>query len=30
MVKRRAGWNRGSNDWEFFSLDVSRDGDARS
>ena len=23
MVKRRAGWNPGSNDWEFFSLDVS-------
>jgi hypothetical protein len=26
MVKRRAGFNAGTNDWEFFSLDVSRDG----
>jgi hypothetical protein len=26
MVKRGAGWNAGSNDWEFFSLDVSPTG----
>ncbi len=26
MVKRRAGWNAGSHDWEFFSLDVSASG----
>ena len=26
MVKRRAGWNAGSHDWEFFSLDVSPTG----
>jgi hypothetical protein len=26
MVKRRAGWNAGSHDWEFFSLDVSAAG----
>ena len=26
MVKRRAGWNAGSHDWEFFSLDVSPAG----
>ena len=26
MVKRRAGWNAGSHDWEFFSLDTSATG----
>jgi hypothetical protein len=26
MVKRRAGWNAGTHDWEFFSLDVSPEG----
>lgn len=26
MVKHRAGWNRATNDWEFFSLDVSPTG----
>jgi hypothetical protein len=26
MVKRRAGWNPGSNDWEFFSLDTTAAG----
>lgn len=26
MVKRRAGWNPDTNDWEFFFLDVSEEG----
>jgi hypothetical protein len=26
MVKHRAGWNRATNDWEFFALDVSDTG----
>jgi hypothetical protein len=26
MVKRRAGWNAASNDWEFFSLDATAAG----
>lgn len=26
MVKRRAGWNPGTNDWEFFFLRVAGDG----
>ena len=26
MVKRRAGWNAGSHDWEFFSLETSPSG----
>lgn len=26
MVKRRAGWNRATNDWEFFFLDVDEQG----
>ena len=26
MVKRRAGFDPGSNDWEFFELDVTADG----
>jgi hypothetical protein len=26
MVKRGAGWNDASNDWEFFSLDVTPEG----
>ena len=26
MVKRRAGFNAATNDWEFFSLDVSKTG----
>lgn len=26
MVKRRAGWNPATNDWEFFFLDVSPEG----
>ena len=26
MVKRVAGWNAATNDWEFFALDVSSDG----
>jgi hypothetical protein len=26
MVKHRAGWNPGTNDWEFFFLDVSAAG----
>lgn len=26
MVKHRAGWNRATDDWEFFSLDVSKAG----
>lgn len=26
MVKRRAGFDPGSNDWEFFELDISEDG----
>jgi hypothetical protein len=26
MVKHRPGWNRATNDWEFFSLDVSKTG----
>lgn len=28
MVKREAGYNASSNDWEFFELDVSADGTA--
>jgi hypothetical protein len=26
MVKHRPGWNRATDDWEFFSLDVSKSG----
>ena len=26
MVKRRAGWNAATNDWEFFFLDVTKAG----
>lgn len=26
MVKRREGWNPGTGDWEFFTLDVTADG----
>ena len=26
MVKRRAGWNAATNDWEFFALEVSAEG----
>jgi hypothetical protein len=26
MVKHRPGWNRATDDWEFFSLDVSHSG----
>ncbi len=26
MVKRRTGWNKASNDWEFFFLDVNAKG----
>ena len=26
MVKRRKGWNSATKDWEFFFLDVSKDG----
>lgn len=26
MVKRRKGWNPATNDWEFFFLDVSKEG----
>jgi hypothetical protein len=26
MVKRRAGWNKATRDWEFFFLDVSPEG----